>query len=225
MRILLFQLWAAIGFSKPSKSTDQFSNIDKFILCDLNRDQRIDKQEFQDCTTFPSLTNHQQAIEEIYTHFDVDHDSHLSKHEFSLYFNVLTDHERKVEIITADGKKKTVTQGEFLKMEEEKRKGFKYENGQVSKVNEGSLNLDQIKEENPDLSRFITLGQWAHHQITRLGYATGNIAGLKSIDDFDQRGESFRDNYLEMKFEITIKESSKTTQNVTFEVLLTYDLS
>ena len=73
-------------------------------------------------------------------------------------------------------------QGDFLKLEEEQRQGFQYENGQVSKVSEGESHLDKIKEEHPELSRFITIGKWAHRQIIELGYATGNITGIKSLN-------------------------------------------
>jgi hypothetical protein len=185
---LVLCLWEGLWLSASSTPTltpDPISTIDKFILCDLNRDRLIDREEFQDCARFPSGTNLLEAVEEIYKLFDVDKDDQLDKQEFELFFKMVADHEREVEVLTSDGKQKTMKQGEFMKMEEERRKGFTYENGQVSKVNEGSSDLDSIREENPELSRFITLGRWAHHHITQLGYATGNITGMRSLEDLD----------------------------------------
>jgi hypothetical protein len=173
---------------KNSESRDPLSSLDKFILCDLNRDKLVSPAEFRDCARFPSSTNQEGALEEIYRLFDADQDGDLSKHEFELFFETISSKEREVEVVTSDGTKKTMRQGEFLKMEEERRKGFQYENGQVSKVNEGASEVDSLRDENPELSRFVTIGRWAHHRIVELGYASGNITGLKSIDDTEQEG-------------------------------------
>jgi hypothetical protein len=183
--VLFLLVWLNAGSPPSSHSQEPLSNIDKFIVCDLNRDQLIDKDEFQDCARFPSYTNLVEAVDEIYKLFDTNKDEKLAKHEFDLFFKMVADHEREVEVLTSDGKQKTMKQGEFMKMEEDRRKGFTYENGQVSKVNEGSSDLESIKEDNPELSRFITLGRWAHHQITQLGYADGNITGMRSLEDLD----------------------------------------
>lgn len=170
---------------RESESRDPLSSLDKFILCDLSRDQLVSPAEFKDCARFPSSTNQEGALEEIYRHFDADQDGHLSKREFELFFETISSKEREVEVVTSDGTRKTMRQGDFLKMEEERRKGFQYENGQVSKVNEGSSEIDNLREENPELSRFVTIGRWAHHCILQLGYASGNITGLRSIDDMN----------------------------------------
>lgn len=183
----------------------------KFKLCDLNSDLLISKVELNSCLKFSVLNNNKkESIENIFNLFDVDQNNQLDLNEFELFLKISLDNERDIEIITKDGIKKNIKQGEFLKLEEEQRKGFQYENGQVSKVNEGELNLNDIKNENPDLSRFITIGKWAHYQIKQLGYATGNITGIKSLnisstnsneddeDEDNENNEIFSDDYYEV---------------------------
>jgi hypothetical protein len=187
--ILIFQTeWVGQAHANPhqserSENIDPLSPLDKFILCDLNRNRMVSRSEFKDCVRFPSSTNQVGALEEIYRLFDADKDDQLSNREFELFFEFLSSKEREVDVVTSDGKKKTMRQGDFLKMEEERRRGFQYENGQVSKINEGFSEVESLRKENPELSRFVTIGKWAHHRIVELGYASGNITGLKSIND------------------------------------------
>jgi Ca2+-binding EF-hand superfamily protein len=176
--LVIYSNLFSILSAKPDKTPDN-----NFAKCDRDKSNTIDRQEFRSCAKFPEVASIDESVEGIFNLFDVDSDSYLSKSELNLFTKMVSEHDRDIEILTQDGTRRTMKQSEFLKLEEERKRGLSVEDGKVTKVDEGSATLDQLKSENPELSRFVTLGRWAHHEIVRLGYATGNLTNMKSIDD------------------------------------------
>lgn len=99
-----------------------FSDLNnKFKLCDINNNKLIEKNELKLCLQFPSNLNKDNSIDTIYNLFDVDTDLLLDYNEFELFFKLSLNNEREIEIITKDGIKKNIKQGEFLKLEDEQK--------------------------------------------------------------------------------------------------------
>lgn len=165
-----------------SKKTD---DVSAFTHCDANNNGGIDKREFQSCAKFPPSVgnNKRDATLEIFRIFDLDHDNELAPAELRSFLKVIAENDQEVDVILDDGTKQSMPRSEFLKMAEKRTNGMKMEDGKMTRVDEGSEHLDKLKKENPELARFIVMGQWAHANIVKLGYANGSIVNLRSLDD------------------------------------------
>ena len=156
-----------------------------FKYCDTDDSGGIDMNEFRDCAKFPPQvgTNVADATKEIFRLFDSNKNNELSRRELKAFLKVISESESEVDVVLEDGTKKSMRQTDFMKLAEERTKGMRLEDGQVTRVDEGSANLDQLKKDNPELARFIIIGQWAREMMEVMGYASGAIVNMKSLDD------------------------------------------
>jgi 3-methyladenine DNA glycosylase AlkC len=178
-------LFLSIQHLVLSKTKKKHHEITAFDHCDADKSGGVDKDEFELCAKFPPAVgkNKRDATHEIFRLFDLDSDDKLAPAELKSFLKVIAQNEQEVDVVLEDGSRQSMPQSEFLKMAEQRTNGMKMEDGKMTRVDEGSEHLDKLKKENPELARFIIMGQWAHANIASLGYANGSIVNLRSLDD------------------------------------------
>lgn len=103
---------------------------------------------------------------------NVNGDEIIDREEYSLALEKATasqDEEQFVELTTRDGELKTISSEELFRMSAESGgDDIQHdENGNLFKEDEGELNITEIAKKNPELARFIAIGNWALDSIAK----------------------------------------------------------
>lgn len=188
-----------------------------FDDCDDDGNNRISTKEMAVCIKNAAPAELRDKIDAKYylTKYDQDRNGYLSFSEF--YEAVKPSEDAQFEVKMSDGTTKLLSQKELTERTLSSTKGMRYEDGKLVKDEDGKSSIDEIIKSNPQMARFIIMGNWTCGVLNQTGAIPGRLQSIKTLPRSGE-GSSTAQTYeeympsqrsFEIRLLLTIKAKSK----------------
>jgi hypothetical protein len=152
-----------------------------FDDCDDDENALISVEEMASCIKGAAPAELQEKIDPKYyvAKYDQDRSGSLSFSEF--YEAVKPSDDVQFEVTMSDGTTKLLSQKELTERTLSSTKGMRYEDGKLVKDEDGKSSIDNLMKSNPQMARFIIMGNWTCAVLNQTGSIPGRLHSIKTL--------------------------------------------